>query len=586
MFHSAVSLCLLLAPLALSLPQQQPASNRTDNNNSPPSCRFLPQDWQWPSVKAWGKLNATVQGRLLAGEPLAHVCHGAGYDAAACAEVANHWIEQAPYFADPVNVMSPYWANNSCTPFTSPSAPCLLGNYALYAINVSSAADVVAGLQFAKKRNVRVQVKNTGHDYLGRSTGQGSLALWTHNLKTIEFVQYASQRYNGSAAKLGAGVQAFEVYPAAAAHGLRVVGGYCPTVGIAGGYLQGAGHGPLLGTHGLAADNTLEVEVVTVDGKHLVASPTQNSDLFWALNGGGGGNYGIVLSVTTRAHRDGPVAGASFSLSAPAATTNSTVEAHWKVVAAWHRHLLYLDTLPGFTSVYRVSNTSFQLSQATYADHGLDDIQHALDPFLQQARQLGFNYTLEKNVQPNYYAHYTRYNPKLPYGSYFNNETIGGRLISREAIRNNLPAVIQAIRSITNGRGTPYVNGVAGNANRGRVPGATPTNAVLPAWRDALYHLIIEMIYPQNAPTAQLVSVQGDMNAHQELLRAASPNGGAYINEATFDNAHWKEDYFGANYDKLLRVKKRYDPQFVLYGPASVGSDAWVRAADGRLCRK
>lgn len=578
MFRSAASLCLLLAPLALSLPQH--ASNHTDGA----VCRYLPQDWLWPSVKAWSRLNATVQGRLIAGEPLAHVCHGPDYNAAACTDVASHWTEQAPYFSDPVNIMSPFWANNSCTPFTSPAAPCLLGNYASYAINVSSAADVVAGLQFAKKQNIRVQVKNTGHDYLGRSTGQGSLALWTHNLKTISFFNYTGAKYNGPAVKLGAGVQAFDVYPEAATHGLRVVGGYCPTVGIAGGYLQGAGHGPLLGTYGLAADNTLEVEVVTVDGKHLVASPTQNADLFWALNGGGGGNYAIVLSVTTRAHRDGPVAGASLSVSEPA---KNNTEAHWKVVEAWHRHLLYLDTLPGFTSVYHISNTTFQLSQATYADHGLADIQGALDPFLKQVKQFGLNYTLETNVKPTYYEHYVQYNPKLPYGSYFNNETIGGRLISRDAVKSNLSAVIKALRQITNSRGAPLVNGVAGNAGRrGRVGSLPGTNAVLPAWRDALYHLIIEMVYPGDAATGQLVSVQADMNAHQDLLRVASPNGGAYINEATFDNAHWKQDYFGANYDKLLQVKKRHDPQFVLYGPASVGSDTWVRKADGRLCRK
>ncbi|KAM3553744.1 hypothetical protein ARSEF4850_006774 [Beauveria asiatica] len=577
MLCSSVSLCLLLAPLVLSLPHQ------TWNHTDSPRCRYLPQDSHWPSFESWNRLNVSVQGRLLAGKPLAHVCHGSGYDAAACTDLANHWTEQAPYFSDPVNIMSPYWANNSCTPFTSPSAPCLQGNYASYAINVSNADDVVAGLQFAKKSNIRLQVKNTGHDYLGRSTGPGSLAIWTHNLKTIQFLNYTSPRYNGTAVKLGAGVQAFDVYRKAAAQGLRVVGGYCPTVGIAGGYLQGAGHGPLLGTYGLAADNTLQVQVVTASGKHLVASPTQNADLFWALNGGGGGNYGIVLSVTTRAHRDGPVSGASLTVSA---ATKSNMEAHWKVVAAWHRHLLYLDTLPGFTSVYRITNTTFGLSQVTYADHGEAEIQAALDPFLKQVRQLGFNYTLDTNVRANYYEHFLTYNPKLPYGSYFNNETIGGRLISRDAIKSNLPQVVKALRDITNSRGRPFVNGVAGNANRARSERAPDTNAVLPAWRQALYHLIIEEVYEEDASTAQLVSVQADMNAHQDLLRAAAPGGGAYINEATWDNAQWKQDYFGANYDKLLRVKKRYDGQFLLYGPASVGSDAWVRASDGRLCRK
>lgn len=78
--------------------------------------------------------------------------------------------------------------------------------------------------------------------YLGKSTGKGALSLWTHNLKSISFQNYTSQAYTGPAIKIGAGVQAFEAYTAAAAHGLRVVGGECITVGLAGGFTQGGGH--------------------------------------------------------------------------------------------------------------------------------------------------------------------------------------------------------------------------------------------------------------------------------------------------------------------------------------------------------
>lgn len=72
-------------------------------------------------------------------------------------------------------------------------------------------------------------------DYLGRSTGAGSLAVWTHHLKQITHVPaYKSSSYNGPAFKLGAGVQGFEIMAAARDKGLVVVGGECPTVGIAG----------------------------------------------------------------------------------------------------------------------------------------------------------------------------------------------------------------------------------------------------------------------------------------------------------------------------------------------------------------
>ncbi|KAJ2978981.1 hypothetical protein NUW58_g7323 [Xylaria curta] len=246
-------------------------------------CYKLPTDASWPSQEEWIRLNASVSGRLIEGKPLGSVCHGNAYDTIGCAKTREQWSIADQYFPDPVNIMSPYWQNNSCSPFTPSNASCALGNLPRYTINVANADDVRAGLRFAQDNNIRLVIKNTGHDYLGRSAGKGALSLWTHNLKSISFADYNSTRYNGPAVKVGAGVQFFELYNVAASKGFRVVGGYCPTVGIAGGYITGGGHGPLGATYGLAADNTLEFEVVTADGRHLVASPTQHSDLYWAL---------------------------------------------------------------------------------------------------------------------------------------------------------------------------------------------------------------------------------------------------------------------------------------------------------------
>jgi FAD/FMN-containing dehydrogenase len=60
--------------------------------------------------------------------------------------------------------MEPYFANQSCDPFTAQSKPCVLGNYVSYAVNVSSTADVVATVKFAKKNNIRLVIRNTGHE--------------------------------------------------------------------------------------------------------------------------------------------------------------------------------------------------------------------------------------------------------------------------------------------------------------------------------------------------------------------------------------------------------------------------------------
>ncbi len=138
------------------------------------------------------------------------------------------------------------------------------------------------------------------------------MSLWTHNMKSTQYIpQYNSPWYKGPAIKLGAGVEGFEAYQAANATGHRIVGGGCPTVGIAGGYSQGGGHSLISSEHGMGADNVLEWEVVTIDGRHVVATPNQNSDLYWALSGGGGGTYGVVISMTSRLHPDGIVGGAS-----------------------------------------------------------------------------------------------------------------------------------------------------------------------------------------------------------------------------------------------------------------------------------
>ncbi|MCJ1366671.1 hypothetical protein MMC16_005801 [Acarospora aff. strigata] len=116
---------------------------------------------------------------------------------------------------------------------------------------------------FAQTRNIRISIKNTGHDYLGKSSGEGSLGFWTHNLKSISFSNYTSAKYKGPSIKMGAGVQAFEAYEAASGQDLHVVGGDCPSVGLAGGYSQAAGHGPLATAHGLGSDQILEREVMT-----------------------------------------------------------------------------------------------------------------------------------------------------------------------------------------------------------------------------------------------------------------------------------------------------------------------------------
>ncbi|KAG9520865.1 FAD/FMN-containing isoamyl alcohol oxidase MreA, partial [Aureobasidium melanogenum] len=579
MSRSAFKICISAVCLVLATLQATHASPVIGERSSP-SCRVLPGDAAWPNQKVWDKLNQTVGGRLIRGAPLAQPCYTPDLDISTCTAIQNDWTALDPFLRDPVNVMSPYWMNDSCSPFLGPNGSCTLANLASYAINMSCADDAIAGVAFAQNNNIRLTIKNTGHDFLGRSAGKGSLALWTHNMKQMSFVNYESSQYTGPAFRVGAGITNAELYAAAGAKGYRAVGGSCPTVGATGGYAQGGGHGPLGAKYGLGSDQVLEWELVTAAGKYIVASPTQNSDLYWALSGGGPGNLAVVLSMTVKVYKDGPIAGASLSF----ANTNDS--AYWKAVSAWLKHLLVLDKLQGFTTLWGLTALGFEIEYATYPDANEQAMTAALAPFVQQVKDLNLSLTTNSvSVHANFPAHYAAYATQ----SYDTNNSIGGRLISRSVVQNDLPALIDAFRNIninSTNVGGSKISGIAANVTHQRVGNTATANSVLPAWRDSLFTMTIGIPLAQDATWAAMQNGQRQLNAWQDLLRTVTPGGGTYMSEATYDNPNWKPDYFGANYQRLLSIKNKYDPQRLFWVNTAVGSDDyWRPAVDGRLCR-
>lgn len=150
-----------------------------------------------------------------------------------------------------------------------------------------STKDVQETIIFAKNHDLRLIVKNTGHDLAGRSSSPNALQIHTHGLQGIRF--HKDFRPDGSAETLGpavtveAGVMMGDLYARSAQHGYILVGGDCPTVGVAGGFLQGGGISDFLSLHhGLAVDNALEFEVVTADVsrlKSIIVSGTCNTIL-------------------------------------------------------------------------------------------------------------------------------------------------------------------------------------------------------------------------------------------------------------------------------------------------------------------
>ena len=150
--------------------------------------------------------------------------------------------------SQPAAALWTYFTNDTCRPTQNPTDSCTLGYYGVYVIMASTPRHVKAGIDFSRRNNLRLIVRNTGHDFIGRSTGYGSLIINTHSLQQIDWIDSykGPGTYEGGAVTIGAGVQGETILSEGHARSppLVVVTGECPTVGIAGGFIQGGGHGP------------------------------------------------------------------------------------------------------------------------------------------------------------------------------------------------------------------------------------------------------------------------------------------------------------------------------------------------------
>ncbi|KAF3063823.1 4-dimethylallyltryptophan N-methyltransferase [Daldinia childiae] len=290
------------------------------------SCRCRPFEPCWPNEAEWATLDDSVDGNLLPLKPIGHVCHHPTLDNHACEDLKRLSLDSGWRAAQPASLQDWIWEggklqNESCHIFSGPESNCHQGRVPLYSVSVQSASHIQKAVLFAKKHNLRLVIKNTGHDGVGRSSGPSSFQIHTNKLKNLEFhedflVQGATESSGGPAVTIGAGVMQWEVYEKAAAKRLSLVGGECPTVGAVGGFLQGGGVSSFFSyARGLAIDNVLEYQVVTAEAKVVVANAHQNQDLFWALRGGGGGTFGIVAQATVRLFPDDPLTSTTISIS-------------------------------------------------------------------------------------------------------------------------------------------------------------------------------------------------------------------------------------------------------------------------------
>jgi hypothetical protein len=257
--------------------------------------RRRPSDATWPSKSAWKQLSDAVGGNLIPVDfPISLLKTDPTGDAA---RRLSKDLKNPYYIGDqPGLTQTLGWVDAWST---KPS---------VYAVAARNADDIAEAVNFARENDLRLVVKGGGHSYQGTSNAPDSLLIWTRHINDITMhTAYVPQGCEHTmqpqpAVTIGAGTIGMQAYDAVTTQGGKYVqGGGCTTVCL-GGLVQSGGFGSFSKRYGTAAGSLLEAEVVTADGKIRIANACTNPDLFWALKGGGGGNFGVVSRMTLRVH--------------------------------------------------------------------------------------------------------------------------------------------------------------------------------------------------------------------------------------------------------------------------------------------
>jgi FAD/FMN-containing dehydrogenase len=389
-------------------------------------------------------------------------------------------------------------------------------------------ADVVTAVRFARDADLPVAVRGGGHGVAGHCIGDGSLVV---DLRLMRGVVVDPERRT---ATCGGGSLWEDLDTPAQRHGLATPGGTFGDTGIAG-LTLGGGIGHLTPSYGLTLDNLLAATVVTADGDVLTASENENTDLFWALRGGGG-NFGIVVEFTFRLHPVGMLLGGSLDYRLEDASV---------VLPVWRDLMANApDNLASFAQVYRDRITGEGLVNASVAWIG------DLDAGREAIRELTEGLSPVRDaVRPMYYSELQDLYGRMPFGlrNYWS-----GRFLAELPDELLTGTSEQFLES-------ELIGGVLFEPLHG-APTRVASDATAFAGREARWNATFINVW-----------FEADEDERQiETARAYSTSldpwkvGGGYLNYATEASADGLETEYGAErFERLRAVKRQYDPSNV-----------------------
>jgi FAD/FMN-containing dehydrogenase len=397
-----------------------------------------------------------------------------------------------------------------------------------------NAGDVIAAVNFAREGGFDLAIRGGGHSVPGFGTYDGGVVI---DLSRMRGVRVDPEKRT---ARAEGGATWGDFNAATYAFGLATTGGIISTTGV-GGLTLGGGIGYLARGYGLSCDNLISADVVTADGKFVVASDKENEDLFWALRGGGG-NFGVVTSFEFSVHPVKDIYGGPMFFELE----------HVPDILDWYRH--YIKTAPEEMGAFPAFQIAPPLPFIPENRHGepfvalvacwagpIDEGERALKPFHDVAPVVAefvgpmpypaLNSAFDALVPPGL-QHYWKAN--------FVKELTDASIAAHLEHGPKLPAVNSTI----------HIYPINGAVHR-----VAPDQTAF-AYRDANFATVIAGMWPD--PTQNKANIQW-VRDYYDATAPHSESGG-YINFMAEDDQGRIKDNYRGNYQRLVDVKRKYDP--------------------------
>jgi FAD/FMN-containing dehydrogenase len=403
-------------------------------------------------------------------------------------------------------------------------------------VHCATADDVAHAVRFAREQGLQLSIRGAGHNIAGNAVCEAGLMIDLSGMNQVS-IDATSKR-----ALVGPGATLADFDQAAQKHSLATPVGINSTTGISG-LTLGGGFGWLTRKHGMTVDNLLSANVVTANGDKLLASESDNPDLFWAIRGGGG-NFGVVTQYEFRLHSVGPEVFAGLIVF-PIAQAKQVLQQYRQFVASAPEELnvwivlRYAPPLPFLPS--EVHGKGVIVLPLFYAGN-VRDGERLIAPL----RQFGNPYGEHVGAMP-YVEWQKAFDPLLTPGARNYWKSHNCAELKDEAI----DTVIKFATTLPSPQCEIFIGLIGGAANR------VPADAMAYGSRDAKFVMNVHARWDEPKDD------QACIGWAREFFNASKPyaSAGAYVNFMTADEADRVATAYGDNYSRLAGIKKRYDPE-------------------------